>query len=111
MRRRHGASCREAWTNKLSPARKTREVMERNPAHKNDVIILDERPVDLDRNAAARLANADKPCQIPCVVVDRLYSLGDKGRQYLLLFIFGDGAMNAGRKDDRDISRMNSVLN
>src|SRR5690349_20802665 len=83
--------------------------MKRSSADQDNVIVLHERTVEFDRDAAFRFADPGDLHEVLRIVIESLQSLRDERREYLALLVFGDRAMDAGREYRGHLMRRGSI--
>jgi hypothetical protein len=93
----------QSWADALAPAREAREVVEADRPGEDDVRVVEERAVELDRRAALRLAERDVARRVRGVVVERADALDDERRQELRLLLARDPAVDARGEDDAQV--------
>src|SRR5439155_17930182 len=76
---------------------------------KDDMIVFSQRSIQFYRNSTDRTAKTNNLHQITRAVIQGLYPLSDKRREYCLFFSFRDRPVNSGRKDNADLKWRSSV--
>src|SRR5690606_9591374 len=73
------------------------------------MIVFGQRTVELNRNSAFCFAEIYELRQITRIMIEHLYSLGDKRRNNFPFFFFRNFAVNSGRKNYANIERHRPV--